>query len=146
MPATPRMTRDPSPTISPPTSAASSASVRVIMDAFLALGPGGGAGVELLDHQAGEVHGTVRVDDEAARRIQHQFEPPLARDLLDRSTDLGHDLAGGSFVLLRRPAAGPPDILDELLVFAGAPLQGLFLLLTLEGGTDRTLVAPPVPD
>jgi hypothetical protein len=67
--------------------------------------------------------------------------PFLRRDLLDRGPDLGHDLAGGLLVLRHGTALGSPDFLQEALVVADRPLQRLLLLLTLERGEDRPLVA-----
>src|SRR6266571_1117350 len=91
MPATPRIAIVGSPTISPPSVSASSANVRVTMRGPFLSSAGGGRSrerVELLDHLSREVHGLVRVDDEPARRVQHQREPVIGGDLLDGGADL----------------------------------------------------------
>src|SRR4030067_1150487 len=142
IPATPRISIDPSPTTSPPSSAASSANVRVIMRAAsLARGADGGLAVELLDHVGRQVERLVGIDDESRCRVEHQIETLLRGDLLHRRPDHLHDHAGGALVLLGGAPLRAPHVLDEPLVLADRPLQPLLLLLALERREDRTLVA-----
>src|SRR5512143_198126 len=142
MPATPRMTMEASPTTVPPSSAASSPSVLVIMvAASLPPAPRARLHVQLGEHVGGDVVRLVRVDDEAARRVEHQVQALVARHLLDRGADLLHHLARGALVLLRGPARGSPDVLDEALVVPDGLLQRLLPLLALQRGQDGGLVA-----
>src|SRR5687768_13056766 len=105
MPATPRITVDPSPTISPPSSAASSASVRVMTRPSPPVGSarsaGCGTGVQLRDHLAGEVELAVGIDDESTRGVEHHVQSLVARDLLHHGADLRDDFARRALVLRR---------------------------------------------
>src|SRR5678816_1466452 len=120
MPATPRIIVVPSPRNSPPSSSASSDSVRVITSVYRAAYRAGG---EVGEHGRGEVEALVGVDDEAARRVEHEIELAVAGDALHRGADLGDDVLGGALVLLRGLALRAPDVLDELLVVADRALE-----------------------
>src|ERR1044072_2368718 len=147
MPATPRISRSGSPVTSPPSSSASSLSVRVTMGpAFLSSslrtrGRGWGAALELVQDGGREVQRLVGVDDVTTRGVEHQVQAAVTRDLLHRRADVGHHVAGGALVFLHRLAGRAPDVLDEPLVVADRALQRLLLLLPLEGRQDRRLVA-----
>src|SRR5215831_4195377 len=165
IPATPRTTVEPSPATSPPSSEASSASVRVIMTRTLPGGiPRGGSGPargipalrfgrcdsvsgsragtqrQFLQHRRCQVESLVRVDDDPAGRVQHQVQLSIGGELLHHRPDLADDFLSGSFVLLRGPALRPPGVLHELLVVADRALQRFFLLLPARRRQDGSLV------
>src|SRR5262245_21536583 len=107
IPATPRISSVPSPSISPPRAAASSASVRTSIGGLA--GSGFRAQIELLHDLGAQVEGAVGVDDRPARGIEHDLEPALTRQLLDHGADLVDDLPRRPVVLLGRTALRAPD-------------------------------------
>src|SRR4029079_5311395 len=143
MPATPRIVSAGSPTSSASRISASSASVRVIMAALegLLMGSRGGrgrrgAGRALLPHWCREIQRDVGVDDEAARRIQHERQVLVRRDLLDRRADLADDVPRHLLVRLRGFALRAPDVLHEPLVVADRALQLFLTLVPLDRRQD----------
>src|SRR5690348_17160662 len=91
MPATPVISTEPSPITSPRSSAASSASVRTLMRPSLgsvrASVSGSapcGLGAQLGQHVTRQIERTVGVNDRSARGVEHQLEPLVVGDLLDR--------------------------------------------------------------
>src|SRR5947209_8785088 len=116
MPATPRIITESSPWTVPPSSSASSASVRVLMRPPSLVLAAGRVRVQLGQNVVRHVEALVGVDDDPAGRVEDQFEAALARHLLDRAPHQLDDLLRGARVLLRRAAVGSPHILHERLV------------------------------
>src|SRR5688572_6125448 len=141
MPATSRISIDPSPTTSPFSSAASCNKVRVTMAAASSACALGHPGVEFLNYFGAQVQAAIRIDDGATGGVENDVEALLSGELLHDGADLLHHLAGGALVLLSGAAGRAPDVLHESLVVRDRLLQCLFLLLTLEGRQDRALVA-----
>src|SRR4029453_1531063 len=114
MPATPPMTIEPSPTTSPWSSTASSASVRVIIGAASLPRAAGTPGprVELPDHFRGQVERPIGVDQEPSRGVEYELQPTIRRQLLDHRPDLLDQLARAPLVLLPGPTLRAPGLLD----------------------------------
>src|SRR5215831_9507281 len=141
MPATPAMTVAPSPTTSASSSFASSASVR------LNIGPSTSwlaalvLGVQLADDIRTHVQAAIRVDDHAARGVQHEIESFVGCHLLDHGANAVHDLVGRALVLLCCASLGDPNVLNEHLVILNRLLQRFFFLLPPQGRQDGSLIA-----
>src|SRR5438034_203309 len=82
IPATPRIGTAVSPTTVPPSSAASSASVRSIMSGGSVLPR---ALRQLLQDVGGQIQVLVHVDDEPSGAVEHQAQSLVSRHLLDRA-------------------------------------------------------------
>src|SRR5689334_24903585 len=124
MPATPRIRSEPSPTTVPPNSAASSASVRVLICPPRAPKPArstktyrliraaaGCVGIQFREDLVRDVETAIRIDDVARRGVEHEVQPALAGDLLHGAADECDDLVRGAPVLLGGAAVGSPHLL-----------------------------------
>src|SRR5262245_66358050 len=103
MPATSRISMDSSPSRCPFSSAASSFKVRVTMPGPSSTGALSGAGIELANHFRAQIEAAIGVHDRTPRRVEHDVETLISRQLLHHGANLLDDLARGSLVFLRRP-------------------------------------------